>query len=158
VSSRFLTGYLPYVLRKTDQTLSAPFYAVLNTHGIARSEWRVLAVLHDMGEMGVIDLAAAALSPQPTVTHAVRRLAERGLVNRKPGVEDKRQRLVSTTPSGAKLTELLMQEAAHLERDLLGDAGDLTDLIAQLQELTLNIEQRIALRIEQGADQTEEAV
>ena len=29
-TSGFLDGYLPYLLRRADQTLSAPFYAVLN--------------------------------------------------------------------------------------------------------------------------------
>ncbi len=140
----FLDDYLPYVLRQADQTLSAPFYAVLNRYGVARSEWRVLAVLHELGEMGVIELAAAALSPQPTVTHAVRRLEDRGLVNRKPGVEDKRQRLVSVTESGAQLTATLMQEAKRLEADLVADAGDLTELVRQLRQLTADIEHRIA--------------
>lgn len=143
MGERFLDDYLPYVLRRADQTLSAPFYAVLNRYGVARSEWRVLAVLDEWGEMGVIDLAAAALSPQPTVTHAVRRLEDRGLVIRTPGIEDKRQRLVSITESGARLTASLMEEAKHLEADLLADAGDLTDLIRQLRRLTTDIERRI---------------
>ena len=139
----FLDDYLPYVLRQADQTLSAPFYAVLTRYGVARSEWRVLAVLHELGEMGVIDLAAAALSPQPTVTHAVRRLEERGLVERRPGVADKRQRLVSVTASGAQLTATLMDEAKRLEAELLTDAGDLAALIAQLRQLTADIEHRL---------------
>ncbi|MEL0075369.1 MAG: MarR family transcriptional regulator, partial [Ilumatobacter sp.] len=84
-ASGFLDEYLPYLLRRADQTLSAPFYAVLNRYGVARSEWRVLAVLAESGEVGVVDLANAALSPQPTVTHALRRLEERGLVVRKHG-------------------------------------------------------------------------
>ena len=97
----FLDGYLPYLLRRADQTLSEPFYAVLTRYGVARSEWRVLAVLHELGPLGVVDLAAAALSPQPTVTHAVRRLEERGLLSRRPGTTDKRQRIISVTDTGA---------------------------------------------------------
>ncbi len=142
--SPFLDTYLPYVLRQADQTLSAPFYGVLNHYGVARSEWRVLAVLHDLGEMGVIELAAAALSPQPTVTHAVRRLEERGLVTRTPGANDKRQRRVSMTSSGTTLTSTLIQEAKRLEADLLEDSEDLAHLIEQLHGLTTSIEARIA--------------
>ena len=58
----FLDGYLPYLLRQADQTLSEPFYAVLNHYGVARSEWRVLAVLHDLGDLGVVELAAEFIS------------------------------------------------------------------------------------------------
>lgn len=140
----FLDDYLPYLLRRADQTLSAPFYALLTEHGVARSEWRVLAVLQELGELGVVDLAAAALSPQPTVTHAVRRLAERDLVNSTPGKHDKRQRLVSVTSAGRELTAKLIDEAQSLEADALAASGDLSALMQQLRELTATIEASIA--------------
>ena len=143
----FLDDYLPYLLRRADQTLSAPFYALLNAHGVARSEWRVLAVLHELGALGIVDLAAAALSPQPTVTHAVRRLEERGLASRSPGTDDRRQRIVSITEAGSHLTDTLVGEARRLEAEALGDAGDpssLADLAARLRELTATVEAGIA--------------
>ena len=138
----FLEHYLPYLLRRADQALSAPFYAVLTRYGIARSEWRVLAVLAEHGELRVADLATAALSPQPTVTHASRRLEERGLVARTLGVDDRRQRIISITPAGSQLTRTLIGEARALEADQLAGAGDLTDLVQQLRDLTAAIETR----------------
>ena len=140
----FLDGYLPYLLRRADQTLSAPFYAVLTRYGIARSEWRALAVLHQFGAMGVLELADAALSPQPTVTHAVRRLEQRGLVSRRPGTTDRRQRIISITPSGAELTGRLIVEAEALAADALHEAGDLRDLVHQLDALTDAVATHIA--------------
>lgn len=136
----FLTGYLPYLLRQADQMLSAPFYALLTKYEIARSEWRVLAVLQDHGELCVADLATAALSPQPTVTHALRRLEKRGLVTRTLGTEDKRQRFISITPTGKKLTKTLIAEAKQLEAAALADAGDLSALVDQLNHLTTTVE------------------
>ncbi|MDG2261074.1 MAG: MarR family transcriptional regulator [Actinomycetota bacterium] len=149
-NSSFLAGYLPYLLRQADQTLSAPFYAVLNEHGVARSEWRVLAVLDEHGELPVVDLASAALSPQPTVTHALRRLEKRGLVARTHGTADRRQRFISITPPGAKLTATLIEEAKRLEFDLLSEAGDLADLTERLRSLTEQVEARMP-------DQTKES-
>jgi DNA-binding MarR family transcriptional regulator len=135
----FLRSYLPYLLRQADQTLSAPFYAVLTKHEVARSEWRVLAVLHELGELSVVELAAAALSPQPTVTHAVSRLEARGLVRRVQGTEDRRQRFVSITATGTELTTALAIEAKTLEAEALTDAGDLTLLVEQLATLTATV-------------------
>lgn len=132
----FLDDYLPYLLRQADQTLSAPFYDVLSQHEVARSEWRLLAVLEDVGELSVRDLANAALSPQPTVTHALRRLEARGLVQRTLGTEDKRQRFISITDAGSTLTRNLMDEAKALEVDALAAAGDLTALVDRLRSLT----------------------
>lgn len=142
--SSFLSGYLPYLLRQADQTLSAPFYALLARHGVGRSEWRVLAVLYELGELSVADLAAEALSPQPTVTHAIRRLEKRNLVTRALGTDDKRQRFISVTPSGSELTRTLIAGASQLETDALSDAGDLSVLVTQLRQLTSSVESSVA--------------
>lgn len=136
----FLDTYVPYVLRKADQTLSAPFYGLLTQYSIARSEWRLLAVLHDLGELSVLDLADASLSPQPTVTHALRRLEKRNLVTRTPGAKDKRQRIVTITPAGAELTATLIAEAKRLEAAALAEAPNVEALLDQLRDLTETIE------------------
>lgn len=144
--ARFLANYLPYLLRRADQTLSAPFYARLTAEGIARSDWRVLAVLAESDEMGVVDLATAALSPQPTVTHALRRLEERELVRRTSGPEDRRQRLASITPAGRRLAGRLIAEATRLEAEALAEAGDLTELVGQLRKLTDTVDAHLRRR------------
>lgn len=136
----FLDGYLPYLLRQADQTLSSPFYAVLTEFGVSRSEWRLLAVLDEKGELSVAELAIAALSPQPTVTHALRRLEDRGLISRSLGTTDKRQRFVAITPTGVSLTAKLVSEATALQNEALAEAGDLSDLIAKLNDLTALVE------------------
>jgi len=143
----FLDGYLPYLLRRADQTLSAPFYEVLNEAGVARSEWRVIAVLAEMGQMRVAELAVAALSPQPTVTHALRRLEDRGLVSRTVG-RDRRERLVALTAAGGDLTASLVAEANRLEAEALLGAGvarnvEMADLAARLRELIDSLEARL---------------
>lgn len=140
--ANFLSSYLPYLLRQADQTLSAPFYAVLTRYGVARSEWRVIAVLHEVGQLSVADLAIEALSPQPTVTHAVRRLEKQGLVTRTPGTTDKRQRFVALSPSGEQLTATLMDEAKELENDLLAEAEQVPELVELLLQLTAAVTAR----------------
>ena len=138
--SGFLDDYVPYLLRRADQTLSEGFYAVLNDSGIARSEWRVLAVLEELGALSVLDLTAAALSPQPTVTHAVRRLEERGLVTRTEGAADRRQRIVAITPEGSAITRDLMAHARRLEAEALAGLGDLDELVSGLRRLITTLE------------------
>jgi DNA-binding MarR family transcriptional regulator len=77
------------------------------------------------------------------VTHALRRLEERGLVQRTLGTEDKRQRFISVTPAGADLTRTLMAEATELEAEALASAGDLRDLAEQLRALTALVEHEL---------------
>jgi len=136
----FLDDYLPYLLRRADQTLSEAFYAVLTESGVARSEWRVLAVLEELGPLSVLDLTDAALSPQPTVTHAVRRLEARGLVTRTAGATDRRQRIVAVTEEGAALTRRLIRAARRLETVALADLGGGEDLVEPLRRLISSLE------------------
>ncbi len=141
ISSEFLGTYLPYLLRRADQALSAAFYSVLNQHGVARSEWRVMAVLEEEGPLSVLELAEAALSPQPTVSHAIRRLVEGGLVQSAPGVSDRRRRTISMTPAGSALTQRLMAEAVRLESEALAEVDGLDAFAQQLRALTATIEE-----------------
>ncbi len=136
----FLDGYLPYLLRQADQTLSTPFYAVLTQYGVSRSEWRLLSVLDEKGQLSVAELAVAALSPQPTVTHALRRLEDRGLISRTLGTTDKRQRFVAISPTGVSITAKLVNEATALQNEALAGAGDLSGLITELKSLTALVE------------------
>lgn len=147
----FLDTYLPYVLRQADQALSRGFYEVLTRSGVARSEWRVLAVLEELGELSILDLTAASLTPQPTVTHAVRRLEERGLVTRVLGTDDRRQRFVSITPEGSSITRNLIEEARQLEAEALEESGDLSQLVRRLKDLTAIVEAHAKLRAEEHA-------
>ncbi|MEM9200444.1 MAG: MarR family transcriptional regulator [Actinomycetota bacterium] len=138
--SGFLDDYLPYLLRRADQTLSSAFYEVLAESGVARSEWRVLAVLEELGPLSVLDLTNAALSPQPTVTHAVRRLEARGLVTRTAGATDRRQRIVAITVDGSTLTRRLIDEARRREATALEGLDELGELIGRLRRLIVSLE------------------
>jgi len=144
----FLDRYLPYLLRKADQTLSAPFYAVLARAGVARSEWRLLSVLEDFGDLRVADLAVAALSPQPTVTHALRRLQDRGLVVKTVDGNDRRQRVVALTSAGSTLTRALIADATQLEAKALAGADGLEELAQRLRGLIKFLESRAAAAVD----------
>ena len=144
----FLDRYLQYLLRKADQTLSESFYAVLARAGVARSEWRLLSVLEDLGDLRVADLAVAALSPQPTVTHALRRLEDRGLIIKTVDGEDRRQRVVALTPAGSTLTSALIADATQLEAKALAGADGLVELAQRLRSLTSFLESRAATAVD----------
>lgn len=150
--SDFLENYLPYLLRRADQMMSTPFYATLTRRGVARSEWRVLAVLYDSDQLPVVELAAETFSPQPTVTHALRRLEERGLVTRSLGADDRRQRFISLTPTGKQLTAELIEVAARLERDMLAEVGDVGDLYERLRDLADRLQGQVGQSLEEVYD------
>jgi len=63
---------------------------------------RILSLLEELGPTGVTQLAEADRSSQPTVSGAVRQLAEQGLVSRNPDPLDARRSVVRLTPAGTR--------------------------------------------------------
>lgn len=140
----FLGSYLPYLLRRTDQALSAAFYQALSEQGFQRCEWRVIAVLHEQGSLSMGDLTTTALSPQPTVSHAVTRLEKQGLVRRARGTADRRHRFVEATDAGHELAARLIADARRFQMELLGEAAtdELSGLVNELEALQATLAAR----------------
>lgn len=140
----FLDSYLPYLLQKADHLLSAHFHVSLQRAGIQVSEWRVLAVLADHGPRSLQELADIALLPQPTASHACRRLENAGLLSRLEDEQDRRRKMLSLTHDGTDVVEGLIAKARHYETEALkglslGDAdfgANLGNLIAELEAQT----------------------
>jgi DNA-binding MarR family transcriptional regulator len=61
---------------------------------------RILALLEELGPLGVTALADADRSSQPTVSGAVQQLVEEGWVAKDPDPNDARRSLVELTPTG----------------------------------------------------------
>jgi DNA-binding MarR family transcriptional regulator len=116
----FLDTYLPYLLHRADNAISGAFHRSLVQQGVEVSEWRVLASLQSLGRSTMTDLARHSGLPQPTTSHTVSRLVERGLVAREGGVVDRRQRFVALTAAGEAEAARLVEEARGHERTQLG--------------------------------------
>ncbi|MEO1062938.1 MAG: MarR family winged helix-turn-helix transcriptional regulator [Actinomycetota bacterium] len=146
----FLDHYLPYLLHRADVLLSQRFHDDLLAGGVQMSEWRVLAVLDARGERTISSLTDDTMLPQPTVTHAVARLEERGDVERRRGRDDRRQRIVGLTEGGAAKVSALIAQARARERTALGEAGRTGD---ELRRLLRDLNRRLSSgELEDGLD------
>jgi DNA-binding MarR family transcriptional regulator len=77
---------------------------------------RILAVLDELGPLGVTALADADRSSQPTISGAVRHLVETGWVAKEPDPTDARRSLVRLTAQGRQRlarTGRTADEVAH---------------------------------------------
>lgn len=83
--------------------------AVLNEPGLTIPQLVALHVLRERGSITVGDVAECTrLSPAAT-SHLVERLVRLGLAHRVEDAEDRRQKQVSISPTGAALLERLLQ-------------------------------------------------
>jgi DNA-binding MarR family transcriptional regulator len=117
--SRFVDGYLGYLLGQANHALYKHFDSHVRAAGLSSIEWRVLATLHDSPPLTVSQLAHEVLSKQPTVTKLVQRMAEQGWVELLADPADQRRTMVTASAAGRKLVRPLLEKARAHESQML---------------------------------------
>ncbi len=93
-------------------------HARLARAGANGYEYRILAVLGDLGAASQADLGRAAALDRRDVTHTVRNLQARLLVTRRPHPGDRRQTLVELTAAGTSTLERLDAVLADVQTEV----------------------------------------
>src|SRR6202022_2222132 len=91
------------VLVKAFQAASKYLYAGLAETGIDDTDFRILEALLNKGPLPVNTIGPKVYLTPGSISTAVDRLLERGLVSRVETAEDRRVRVVSLTPKGREL-------------------------------------------------------
>jgi MarR family 2-MHQ and catechol resistance regulon transcriptional repressor len=103
------------VLGKAFQAASRYLYAGLEETGIDNTDFRILEALLNKGPLPVNTIGPKVYLTPGSISVAVDRLVERGLVSRVESPEDRRVRVVSLTPKGKELiTPIFRKHAAEI--------------------------------------------
>lgn len=116
-----LGEFLPYRLSVVASRVSrelASLYA--DRFGIAIPEWRVVAVLGQHEDVSADFVCARTDMDKVTVSRAVSRLLEKGLVRRRASPTDKRCSMLRLSAAGRRLYLDVVPLARDYERRLLG--------------------------------------
>jgi MarR family 2-MHQ and catechol resistance regulon transcriptional repressor len=105
------------VLVKAFQAASKYLYAGLAETGIDETDFRILEALLNKGPLPVNTIGPKVFLTPGSISTAVDRLVERGLVSRVESPEDRRVRVVSFTPKGKRLiAPIFRKHAAEIKR------------------------------------------
>src|SRR5438045_7279193 len=91
------------ILVKAFQAAAKYLYAGLEETGIDDTDFRILEVLLNKGPLPVNTIGPKVNLTPGSISTAVDRLVERGLVSRVESPEDRRMQVVSLTPKGKEL-------------------------------------------------------
>src|SRR5262249_17852313 len=80
--------------------------------------WRVIAVLGEMGNLRLVDLSSMTSIDASTLSRLTEAMQRRRLVQRSRSPRNKREIIISTTPRGQELLEILTPIAAAYEREM----------------------------------------
>jgi DNA-binding MarR family transcriptional regulator len=133
-----LDNFVPYRLSIASNAVSV---AIARTYEarfeLKMHEWRVMAVLHQDGELTQQELVGRTRMDKVTISRAAQVLEGRGLVRRVPNADDGRSLRLSLTAAGKQLHARVAPAAIELEARVLAglSASEVTALKAMLRRI-----------------------
>ena len=111
------------VLGKAFQAASKYLYAGLEDTGIDDTDFRILEALLNKGPLPVNTIGPKVYLTPGSISVAIDRLLDRGLVNRVESPQDRRVRIVSLTSKGKELIVPVFRKHASEIRKVFADAS-----------------------------------
>ena len=114
-----LESFLPYRLNLVSETVSQAFASLYETQfGIARPEWRVIALLGQYGRLTAKTIGERSAMHKTKVSRAVASMEKRKLVIRTPNPDDMRESFVELSPDGQSIYEAIVPQALAFTQSL----------------------------------------
>ncbi len=111
------------ILVKAFQTAAKYLYAGLQETGIDDTDFRILEALLNKGPLPVNTIGPKVYLTPGSISVAIDRLLDRGLVSRVESPEDRRVRIVSLTPKGKELIAPIFRKHAAEIRNVFADTS-----------------------------------
>ena len=111
------------ILVKAFQAAAKYLYAGLEETGIDDTDFRILEALLNKGPLPVNTIGPKVHLTPGSISTAVDRLVEKGLVGRVESPEDRRVRIVSLTPKGKRLIAPIFRKHAGEIRKVFADSS-----------------------------------
>jgi len=125
------------VMIKAFQALTRYGGAAIEDSGLGNSDFRVLEVLLHKGALPVNTIGPIVGLTPGSMSIAVERLVEKGLVTRDESTEDRRVRIVAITPRGKDLIVPVFRKHVAAMRKVFSELspGELRDLEMALKKV-----------------------
>ena len=114
-----LDEQVAHLLRRAHQRASSLFLSVLGEHQLTPTQFFAMARLHERGQLSQNRLGRLAAMDPATIQGVIRRLEERGYIQRTPDANDRRRMVLRLTSSGSSLVDQLLDHADGVSEAIL---------------------------------------
>lgn len=130
---------LPMSLLRAREAVMAQFRPLLASHDVTEQQWRVIRVLGEHASLDASELADRASILAPSLTRIIKTLEEREYLTRGKVSGDGRRVMLSITPKGRELIEIVAPQSSAIYDALKARIGqqryeELLDLLEGLIE------------------------
>jgi DNA-binding MarR family transcriptional regulator len=114
-----LDEQVAHLLRRAHQRASALFLTVLTDAQLTPTQFFAMARLHEMGKLSQNRLGRLAAMDPATIQGVIRRLHERGFIERLADPTDRRRMVLSLSPLGQDTVVRLLKDANRVGEEIL---------------------------------------
>lgn len=133
---------LPIALLRARETVMAPIRDMLQDIHLTEQKWRILRVLHEMGEVEQSTISKEACLLLPSLTRILRTMEADGQITRRQDAQDKRRTQVQITDAGRQILEANLGTSTAIYTSIEDQMGrekldQLLDLLEELQAVKI---------------------
>src|SRR6266536_2207985 len=132
---------IPYLTNRLASAVNEIFSLDLADAKLTIADWRVLSVLHDVGDQKLIELSINTSIDASTLSRLTENMQRRRLIDKKRSKLSKREITVSLTSRGKELVEAFTPRALQYERIIV--QGSSEQEIEAMREMLRVMYQRI---------------
>jgi len=128
-----------HLLRRAHQRHCAIFQENIGAAQLTPLQFAAMVKLRDLAEVSQNQLGRLTAMDAATMQGVIKRLAVRGLIDRRPDPGDRRRLILSLSPAGEALIDGAIPDGAEISRLTLsplspGERRTLLDLLARIAE------------------------
>ena len=141
-----LDNQLCFRLYTAARLTMGAYHPYLDPLGLTYPQYLVLLVLWEKDKQPVNDIARRLMLETNTVTPLLQRMEKAGLIVRKKGKEDSRQRIVSLTKKGIEMREQAKHIPECLAAEIIqktGSVEEIAQMIPTLDKLNQGLKQQL---------------
>jgi DNA-binding MarR family transcriptional regulator len=114
-----LDEQVAHLLRRAHQRASSLFLSILGDHQLTPTQFFAMARLHERGQLSQNKLGRLSAMDPATIQGVIRRLEERGYIQRTPDVNDRRRMVLTLTADGTDLVANLLGVTDNVSEAIL---------------------------------------
>lgn len=115
-----LQSFLPYLIRVFYSDVTTSLSQIyLRDHQLTPSEWRTMAILGLKGELPAAEIVDRSSMDKVSVSRAVKKMYERGLLQKTDNADDGRSSLLSLSKTGSGVYNDLVPKVLGVEARML---------------------------------------
>lgn len=140
-----LEDHLGYWLRYVSNQSSHAFGRKVEARGVTVAEWVILRVLYEENSLAPSTLAERIGMTRGAISKLADRLAEKALLTRAAGKNDRRYQELALTPAGRALVPVLSDLADRNDTEFFGHLSSAER--AEIERVMRDVVRRLGLRV-----------